>query len=121
MQVKGGAPKYSDLPNLRLRVNRKILRPAKKGVSRSSRYVSRNAMDAAAPARDGITGRATPVSHVGPRIRHGAVTAVLFGFGSEHAQASGCPGRDVRGRQKRVGLEASAFFRLGKSQKTLVK
>jgi hypothetical protein len=61
-------------------------------------------MDAAAPARDGMAGRATPVSHRHPRERPGAVTAFLFGFGSEHARASGYPGRDVRGRQKRVVL-----------------
>ena len=61
-------------------------------------------MDAAAPARDGMAGRATPVSHHDPRNRHGAVTAFPFGFGGEHARASGCPGRDVRGRQKRVVL-----------------
>jgi len=61
-------------------------------------------MDAAAPAWDEVAGRATPVSHRDPRERPGAVTAFLFGFGGEHARASGCPGRDVRGRQKRVVL-----------------
>jgi hypothetical protein len=59
-------------------------------------------MDAVAPARDGVAGRAMPVSHHDPRDRHGAVTASLFGFGGEHARASECSGRDVRGRQKRV-------------------
>jgi hypothetical protein len=63
-------------------------------------------MDAAAPARDEVVGRATPVSHRDQRERPGAVTAFLFGSGSEHAQASGCPGRNVRGRQKRVVPDA---------------
>jgi len=61
-------------------------------------------MDAAAPARDGMAGRAIPVSHHDPRNRHGAVTAFLFGIGGEHARAADGSGRDVRGRQKRVVL-----------------
>ena len=65
-------------------------------------------MDAAAPARDGVAGRASPVSHHDPRDRHGAVTAFLFGFGGEHARASECLGRDARGRQKRVVLTPGA-------------
>jgi hypothetical protein len=65
-------------------------------------------MDAAAPARDGVAGRATPVSHRDPRDRHGAVTAFLHQFGGEHARASECLGKDARGRQKRVVLTPGA-------------
>ena len=61
-------------------------------------------MDAAASARDGVAGRAIPVSHSDPRDRHGAVIAFPFGLGGEHARASECSGRNVRGRQKRVVL-----------------
>ena len=59
-------------------------------------------MDAAAPAREVMAGRATPREPSRSAARHGAVTAFRFGVGGEHARASDCPGRDVRGRQKRV-------------------
>ena len=65
-------------------------------------------MDAAASARDGVAGRAIPVSHSDPRDRHGAVIAFPFGLGGEHARASEYLGRNVRVRQKRVVLTPGA-------------
>ncbi|MDA9403011.1 hypothetical protein XH79_30340 [Bradyrhizobium sp. CCBAU 45389] len=61
-------------------------------------------MDAAAPARDGVAGRASLVSHHLPRIDTALSQRFLFSFGGEHARAFEWLGRDVRGRQKRVVL-----------------
>ena len=65
-------------------------------------------MDAAAPARDGVAGRTSSVSHYDPRDRHGAVTAFPHHFEGEHARASEDSGRNARGRQKRVVLTPGA-------------
>ncbi len=52
-----------------------IVLARQRGVSRSSRYAGRGAVDAAASARDVTAGRATPVRRLRSAGRHGAVTA----------------------------------------------